>query len=152
MRVLILSDSHRNKLNVKKILEEEKNCEALIFCGDGEEDIPNGLNMKVIKVRGNNDWRSNLPAVETFFIGETKFMVAHGHTFFVKRSLDDIIFTAKQAKAQVLCFGHTHIQYKGYEDGLHIVNPGSCMAYLEYAVVEIKDKSILISLLNIKKK
>ncbi len=149
MRVVIISDSHGNKRNIKKILEEEKNCDVLVFCGDGEQDIPPDLNIKVIKVRGNNDWGSRLALVETFFVGEIKFMVAHGHTFYVKRDLEDIIFTAKQAKAQVLCFGHTHIQYKNYVDELHVVNPGSCMAYIEYAAVDIKDKSLLIHLLKL---
>ncbi len=149
MKVLLISDSHGNKANLKKILNEEKNYDAVIFCGDGENDFPQDLSIPVYKVRGNNDFGSALPMVDTISLGDKKFMFTHGHTFYVKRDLEDLIFSARQANSDFVIFGHTHVPYKNYDDGLYVINPGSCDVFCQYATVDIKDNGTLVNLLKI---
>lgn len=54
-----------------------------------------------------------------------KILFSHGHTFGVKYSLDRIYYKAKEIGAKIVLFGHTHCRYYSYEDGVHILNPGS---------------------------
>ena len=64
MKVLIISDTHRNDVNLVKVLEKEKPIDLLIHCGDiegSEKFIENTMECPVEMVVGNNDFFSNLP-------------------------------------------------------------------------------------------
>lgn len=44
-RILVISDSHRNTANLKRILNQfGTSCDALVFCGDGAYDLAECLN------------------------------------------------------------------------------------------------------------
>ena len=43
----------------------------------------------------------------------------------VKYSTDRLFYKAKEIGAQIALFGHTHCRYYAYEEGIHILNPGS---------------------------
>ena len=44
---------------------------------------------------------------------------------------------ARAVGAKLLVFGHTHRQWEHYDDGLHILNPGSLGFRREYGVADI---------------
>lgn len=148
MRILVLSDSHGDPVGVKKIIASQKAAEHVIFCGDGEGDLEGAKLMFPEKtfymVRGNCDFGSRLPVVQTFPLGGKKLMLAHGHTYYVKQTDSDLLFAARGAGADIVLFGHTHIPRVDYEDGLHIVNPGSCHgSFGTYAVIDLTPVGIV---------
>ena len=55
-----------------------------------------------------------------------KIFLTHGADLGVKYSIGPAVSEARKFGADILLYGHTHIAYVGYEDGLYIMNPGSC--------------------------
>ena len=39
MRIVVISDSHGDPMGVRQVLLSQPTAEAVIFCGDGAEDI-----------------------------------------------------------------------------------------------------------------
>ena len=76
-------------------------------------------------VRGNNDFFSDLPREEEFYLGKYKVFITHGHAYYV--SLDpEYIFEEGQArKADIVMYGHTHRPFFEQKDGITVLNPGS---------------------------
>ena len=51
-----------------------------------------------------------------------------------------------EAGADILLFGHTHMPLTLYEDGLYIMNPGSCHGYYaSYGIIDIKMRMLKIA-------
>jgi predicted phosphodiesterase len=56
-----------------------------------------------------------------------KLFMTHGHIHRVKMGLGALIADARKTGVQAVLFGHTHEAYCAQEeDGLWVVNPGSC--------------------------
>ena len=54
----------------------------------------------------------------------------HGHTHGVKTGYGGAIAAARQVGSDILLFGHTHQAYaERLEDGLWVMNPGSCQSW-----------------------
>ena len=139
MRILVLSDTHGDFNRMMKAVTEQPNAEVIIHCGDGEEQVEylkqNFKDKMVVGVRGNCDWGSMLPATETLRINGKTIFITHGH-----------LYNAREAKADILCFGHTHSALSMYEDGLYVLNPGSCGGYMaSYGTIDITDKGEIIT-------
>ena len=49
----------------------------------------------------------------------------NGHAYDVKSGLYRAVMAAREQKADVLLYGHTHCALEDYDDGLYILNPGS---------------------------
>lgn len=148
MRLLILSDSHGDTASLRRILRSQPDAQALIFCGDGEEDLktilPDFPNITAHMVKGNGDWSAKLPLMRTIELCEKRIFMAHGHTYGVKGDDSDIIFAAKQEGCHILCYGHTHIARSDYIDGMYIVNPGSCSGFRgSFAAIDITNGGIV---------
>ena len=55
-----------------------------------------------------------------------QFFICHGHKYGVKGGYGTITGAAKKYGADIVLFGHTHVPYEHYENGLYLLNPGSC--------------------------
>ena len=62
-------------------------------------------------------------------MGGVKLFMTHGHNQKVKMTLALLKKEAKEMGAQAALFGHTHSAYCCQEDGLWLLNPGSCGSY-----------------------
>lgn len=133
-------------------LEKCVDYDAVIHLGDGERDLDSVSALtrgkKVFSVRGNCDFASLLNLNEVFNIGSARFFISHGHYEGVKYGLTEFYFKAKSVGADVALFGHTHEQMHDYEDGLHIMNPGSIREGY-YAVVDISPSGIMCNTLRL---
>ena len=70
----------------------------------------------------------------------------HGHLYDAKSGLYRITSAAREAGADILLFGHTHMPLTLYEDGLYIMNPGSCHGYYaSYGIIDITDKGEIVT-------
>lgn len=155
MRILVMSDSHGEPAAVRRVLTEQPQAEAVIFCGDGVKDfwgVKESFPGKAFyMVRGNCDWGSQLELTGTITLEGVKFFYTHGHMYSVKATDYQVISAARDSKAHVLLFGHTHIPRSDYEDGLHILNPGSCSGYkATYGIVDVTKSGIVTNIISVK--
>ena len=157
MKILVMSDSHRSGSNLEKAIESHPDAKEIIFLGDGEDEITNlsyiYTDRRFHIVAGNCDWGSMLPSTLTLHIGGKTIFATHGHLFGVKDGTDRAAKSAKQAGADVLLFGHTHIAFTDYKDGLYIMNPGSISSPRDfsspsYGILEILPAGIITTIVR----
>lgn len=154
MRFIIFSDLHGYPNNLRKALNIHSNADAVIFLGDGINTFKtetNHLNIPVYAVKGNCDIGSNEKDTDYITYKNNKILITHGHKYHVKYSLEDIILSAKQNDCNIILFGHTHTALSKYENGLHIINPGTVSSSPNptYAILDITDKGIISNIVNI---
>jgi len=145
-RIGVVSDSHGDRGHLQQALmkmEAGGKLDCVIHCGDGGRDAEalTGHIMQTIIVKGNNDgWSCPYDEGKLLPIGKATFFITHGHRFGVKNDLYTLADAAVAKGAQVVCFGHTHIPYCGYLQGVLMVNPGSCAFTSRGAVITVDDR------------
>ena len=149
MKILIVSDTHKSHKNLETVLEREGHIDMLIHFGDaeGKEDYINALvNCPFHVISGNNDFFSDLPREEEFFIGGSHVFITHGHYYYVGMSEERLKAEARGRGADIVMYGHTHRPALTVEDDLVTLNPGS-VAYPRqegrkgsYIVMRMDDK------------
>ena len=129
MKLLILSDEHRDSMCLEMITEKEKDADAIIFLGDGAADVEawqkEHPRRRVYLVAGNCDVDSYAPAEGLAAFDGILFFYTHGHLYGVKMTRGILADAAVSRGAQVALFGHTHTPFCGYENGVFLFNPGS---------------------------
>ncbi len=155
MKILIFSDTHGDVTRMERAIRAHSQAEIIIHCGDGERDIEYMKNVFPNKafynVCGNCDWCSSLDKRLTLKVLGKKIFVTHGHLYNAKMGIQNLIYAAREEKADVLLYGHTHIPMNEYDDGLYIMNPGSCHGYgATYGVMDITEKGILTNIASAK--
>lgn len=130
MRILVLSDSHSDIISLQMAIESVPDADAVVFLGDGANDFksvfPRIAHKKVIAVKGNCDGTMcEYPekAIEKF--ADTIVYCTHGYKEHVKFGLNELKAIARESGASLVLYGHTHTPHVCYEDGLHVMNPGS---------------------------
>lgn len=133
MKILVLSDSH-STLSCMRLCVTAVKPDAVVHLGDHYDD---GVAIKeefsinqFYQVPGNCDkYRLYAPVAETLVekVCGVKLFMTHGHIHRVKTGLGALIADARKTASQAVLFGHTHEAYcNREEDGLWVVNPGSC--------------------------
>ena len=133
MKILVLSDSHSALSFMRQCIRDIKP-DAVVHLGDHYDD---GTAMQeefslscFYQVPGNCDkYRIYTPVPETLVekVCGVKLFMTHGHIHRVKTGLGAVIADARRTGVQAVLFGHTHQAVcQQEEDGLWVVNPGSC--------------------------
>ena len=128
MRILIVSDTHKAHGNLERALEKEGPLDMLIHLGDveGKADYIEAVaGCPVHMVSGNNDFFSDLPWEEEFFIVDHHVFITHGHGYFVGMNEDRLKAEARGRGADIVMYGHTHMPALTVEPDLITLNPGS---------------------------
>lgn len=154
MKILVMSDSHGDYAKMRRVVMAHSEAEMIIHCGDGEQqsdklrwDFPDKA---VCAVRGNCDWGSSLPLEEIITVENKKIMYTHGHIYRVKYGYDEIKQAAREKGADIVLFGHTHIPFCEYDDGLYVMNPGSIGGYgATYGVIEITPQGVITNIVEV---
>lgn len=149
MTIPIISDSHGSGYRAEYIFERLKKCgdypATAIFLGDGARDIEDGIpkDCELISVAGNCDvWTSlfdddgnEIPDERLEIIGGLRIFITHGHKYSTKSSIVPLTIRARELKADIALFGHTHEPFfteipadEKHEKPLLIFNPGSLRA------------------------
>ena len=164
MKFLIASDIHGSEYFCTKLVDafHREKADKLLLLGDllyhgPRNDLPdvyapkkvidmlNGLRDKIFCVRGNCDWCSTLPSKEIMTVCGKRIFITHGHLYNAKTGLYNIVSAAREEKADILLFGHTHNALTLYEDGLNIMNPGHCSGYMaSYGYIDITDNGDIV--------
>lgn len=127
MRIGIISDTHRMDNFINKAIPYLKECDLVIHAGDNFIDskyIHKVSNKDIIAVKGNCDFE-NIEDEILFDIEGKSVFLCHGDRYGVKYGLNEIERKAKELKADIVIFGHTHIPLSIKRDDILYINPGS---------------------------
>ena len=135
MKILVLSDSHAG-LSFMRLCIQRVKPDAMIHLGDyfedGKDMAEEFPHIPMHQVPGNCDRYRMVafhPEQLCYPVGGVKLFMTHGHNQKVKMTLALLKKEAKEMGAQAALFGHTHCAYCEKEDGLWLLNPGSCGSY-----------------------
>jgi putative phosphoesterase len=154
MKILVISDTHGNHLTPINILEET-GAEMLIHLGDEINDaliMEKIVAIPVIKVPGNCDHRSTEPRELLQSISDSKFFITHGDLYKVKNGLHRLVEKAKELKASVVLFGHTHLPMIQKQDGVLLINPGTLMTGSDsksYAILTVTPFKVTAEIIHL---
>lgn len=153
MKIIVFSDTHNLTSAAEDIIKRNLSADLFVFLGDGENDLNSVktqyYDKSFVAVSGNCDYYSRLPEVGEFSAMEKKIVFTHGHRYNVRYSLDALYYLAKERKADIMLFGHTHTRYHQIYDNIHFVNPGSAAIPRDsdppsYALLTINDEDISV--------
>ena len=128
MRVLIVSDTHGRHRSLDQALELAGDVDMFIHLGDvegGEEYIDAAVTCEKHIIGGNNDFFTDLPREEEFYIGTKKVFLAHGHNYYVSLDPREIKEEGRARNVDIVMFGHTHRPYLDEDEDITVLNPGS---------------------------
>lgn len=141
-------------LYMRRALEQQRTAEVVYFLGDGLKNIdslrPMFSDKHFVTVCGNCDLGENALSVDVRSVGVARIFATHGHLYSVKSGIYSAVCAAREQKANVLLFGHTHTPLEDYDDGLYILNPGSISgANPTYGVIDVTDAGIVTNIIHI---
>lgn len=133
-RVGVFSDSHGDEKALCELMEKMGYVDAVCFLGDVSRDAMFLSDLcsamphrpAFYGVKGNNDLASMLPDSAVADLGGKRAYMTHGHLMTSPLSL---AYRALENGCQIAMFGHTHIPFYSYEQGVLLVNPGSAGNY-----------------------
>lgn len=150
MNILVLSDSH-SALSFMRLCIDSVNPDVVIHLGDyvsdGEAMAEEYPGVCFYQVAGNCDAHRVIPGFPETLVENfegCKVYFTHGHIQKVKTYLDFLLMDARRCGAQIALYGHTHnADCHLEEDGLWVMNPGSCGYYGGSAgFIEIVDRQV----------
>ena len=139
MKILVVSDTHKDTAELERLLERYAN-DVKIVChmGDHARDLlkfqPQYPQLGMVAVGGNCDFNPELQreivlsfteCADREDAWETKILLVHGHMQGVKRGVDRLAYYAAEKGVQAAFFGHTHCHEATTRGGVFIFNPGS---------------------------
>jgi len=132
MKILVLSDSHRQVSSLLTAVEREQP-DAVFHLGDLVEDAQELSfvypKLPLYNVEGNCDaWSTGAGAQATMLqkLGGVRFLLTHGHLFRAKSGTGALLQEGRRLNADAVLYGHTHIPLVQQEpDGLWLINPGT---------------------------
>lgn len=139
MKILLVSDSHRDVKYLYEVVEKE-NPNIIMYAGDHSSDAYDlnlAFDIPVYIVRGNCDYDdyTGIDIEEIKIDGLGKVILTHGHLFDVKRNMNSIYTMGVEKNANMVIFGHAHIQHLSKFNNILFVNPGAIVNH-EYAIYQ----------------
>lgn len=133
MKILVLSDSHSALSFMRKCVDILRP-DAVIHLGDyyddGQAIREEYPDLPFYQVAGNCDkyrTRGHVPEILIDKVFGVEIYMTHGHLQHVKLSTTLLTNLARQCKCDAVVYGHTHVtDCRLEEDGLWVLNPGSC--------------------------
>ena len=150
MKILVLSDSHSGLSFMRQCVKSVKP-NAIIHLGDyyddGQTIAEENPQIPFYQVPGNCDRYRCPPFVQEILIQRVcgvELYMTHGHIHRVKQTLSMLLRDAREAKVQAALYGHTHIaDCHREDDGLWVLNPGSCGSWGGSAgLIELENNKI----------
>lgn len=146
MRILVFSDSHGHARNLQEALLRHPDITDVIHLGDGNRECESIADVfadhTFYAVCGNCDFACAAPGVRLEMFCGKQVMLTHGHLYGVKGGYYNIACAARERGADLVLFGHTHVAFAEYVDGLYLFNPGS-LKDGRYGIVDISAAGIL---------
>lgn len=136
MKILVLSDSH-SAMSFMRLCVQRVKPDAIVHLGDHFDDaealMEENPGIPMYRVPGNCDRYRCLPNQPEILIDRVcgvDLYMTHGHKHRVKSYLGALLGDARACRVQAVLYGHTHVaDCHREEDGLWVLNPGSCGYY-----------------------
>ena len=136
MKILVLSDSH-SAMSFMRLCVDRVKPDAIVHLGDHfydaealQEEYPG---IRMYRVPGNCDYYRCPPGQSEILVDRVcgvELYMTHGHKHRVKSYLGALLRDARACRVQAVLYGHTHVaDCRQEEDGLWVLNPGSCGYY-----------------------
>ena len=133
MKILVFSDSHSGLRFMYDCMARIRP-DAVVHLGDHyddgqalRQDYPR---LRFYQVPGNCDRYRCPPGVPEILVDRVlgaDLYMTHGHRHNVKLYLGALLEDARKCRVQAVLYGHTHVaDCHQEEDGLWVLNPGSC--------------------------
>lgn len=155
MKILIVSDSHGLTTELTEIKEKHSDgVDLFIHCGDSELSAIEKSLSRYLVVRGNCDFEKNFPEELVENVNGLRLFIAHGHRYSVKSTLLNLAYRAKELKANIVCFGHSHILGAEMIDDILYINPGSIRLprgrqEKTYVIIDVEEKEITLHVFDL---
>lgn len=130
MKILVISDTHRNNAYFSELINEIGKIDMLVHCGDisgSEYYYENSVLCEAVMILGNNDYSLDLKDDAYIEAEGHKIWVNHGHLYKVHRDRESLMEEAYRRGADIVLYGHTHVPRVEYDEilGVYAANPGS---------------------------
>mgnify|MGYP000569725812 FL=1 len=141
-KVLVLSDSHGDVAAMERAAARERP-DLILHLGDLCRDFDElrrrlPMTQAMQNVCGNCDGFTEVPDQRVLLVEGKRILMMHGHRYEVKLGYSRAMWAAREAEADILLCGHTHIALDRDLMGLHLMNPGSCRGSRgTYGVIEL---------------
>lgn len=160
MRIIVLSDTHGNFSALESVINRNTDADWIFHLGDGERELDRFITAnpilapKIVHVAGNCDFNSLSHDVFTLPAMEHKILATHGYQFGVNSSLERLKSLARTNGCDIVLYGHTHVRFQSFEDGLWILNPGSASCPRDgkkpsFGNIDISSKGIVINIADV---
>ena len=149
MRIMVFSDTHHDFSKAREIFMHNKDvADLFVHCGDGAADFAalaaEFPNKQFVWVKGNCDVDVDAPDTALTALGGKKIFVTHGHLFDANFGTGGLLHASDDA--DIILYGHTHLQKNEYESGRYVFNPGSLTKPFDprpsYGVVDIVPEGV----------
>lgn len=154
-----MSDSHGKKAALDEIIRRTRSNAAMyIHLGDGEEELEavrwEHPELNIRSVAGNCDYCASSPASDIIEVCGVRIFACHGHRYGVNSSTELLRSIARDNGCAAALFGHTHCRYSSYEDGIYLLNPGSCSRPRDgfkpsFGTIDITSKGIVTNIVDL---
>ncbi|TQR16158.1 metallophosphoesterase family protein [Psychrobacillus soli] len=125
MKILVMSDTHRDIETMERVMEHCTDVNAVIHCGDSELAASYFDSKSVHIVRGNCDFDEGFSEEVILELENETILIVHGHKHQVKTTLMPLKYRAEEVDATIVCFGHSHLLGAELQNGTLYINPGS---------------------------
>lgn len=148
---LILSDTHGNIADLNKLKGIMSECDYIIHLGDYQSDMRTfSLEFadKIYSVKGNCDGGGIDLILE---VENKRILMTHGDRYGVKSGLYKLTLKAKEVKADIVLFGHTHTPFNQEIDGITFINSGTMGRYGEktYCYMVIAGEKVVSKIVSV---
>lgn len=161
MKILVVSDTHRNYNVLEAIIKKNPGADMLIHLGDGESEFDDVSRVfpqfPMVYVGGNCDYGMH-KTTHVVQAGGHKIFCCHGHTVGVRAGVELLVCAAIQNECDIALYGHTHVYRTEVMDGVYVMNPGSpdCPRggnKPSYGVIELtKDGGVEMNIITLERK
>ena len=148
MKIIVVSDTHKNYPVLKNVVEKNKDMDLLIHLGDGEHEFGDirseNVNIPMVYVGGNVDFRQH-KMTHVINAHGIKIFCTHGHLYDVHNGLELLVSEARKNGCKIALYGHTHLYRTEIVNGVFVMNPGSLDSPRNhnkptYGVIQLSDK------------
>ena len=149
--LFIMSDTHGNANDIKKLLPIMEESDYVIHLGDYMSDtryFSENIYEKLYAVKGNCDGGGDDLVIE---IENKKILLTHGDRYGVKQGNLKLLLKAKEIGADAVFYGHTHVPLIEEVENITFINPGTLSNYSEktYCYAVIFNGKIIAKIVNV---